>query len=144
MSDLVAPPPHVPTDQTRYQVAVMAACGMSIEQCARVLNVSVTEIQVTYAREFGSGADEANARVGAAILRAATDDRHPHFGTLSVFWARARMGWRDVRALDVKNDSDMPEAQKQKLIGAILDRLAPKPPIDVTPVKVAKVNGSAH
>lgn len=123
--ELAVRPPHTPTDETRRQVEMMAACGMSAEQIALVVHESVETINHFYHHELTVGGMKANTQVGAAVLSVAIDRDHEQFFQCASFWLRARAGWRDVRAVDQIKKIDLPEEQKTKLIDSILERLKP-------------------
>lgn len=96
----------------------MAACGLSEDQICDILPLGRHDFERHYRAAFANGLTEANVRVGAAVLEAAMDKRHPQFVQCATFWLRARAGWRDVRA--VSAEQQVPEEQKQALINEII------------------------
>jgi len=67
--------------------------------------------------------------VGAQVLNAAMNPKHPQFFQCASFWLRARGGWRDIRVVE-NTTKDLPEEQKQKLINTIVERLNQKAPAE--------------
>jgi hypothetical protein len=88
--DLGGRPPHVPTDQTRWQVEMMAGYGVPQMQIARAIGVSDETLRKYYRREFDLGVIKANAAVAETLFRQAISG---DTGAL-IWWTKCRMGWR--------------------------------------------------
>lgn len=122
MGDIALRPPHEPTEELRRQVRTMAACGLSPDQCCQILSLPLPVFEQYYQHVWEVGTIEAVTAVGAAVISAATDKKHPQFFQCASFILRARGGWRDIRAVETTT-KDLPEDQKQKLIDQLVERL---------------------
>jgi hypothetical protein len=85
-------PPHVPTDQTRRQVEMMAGYGIPQPQIALSIGISDETLRKYYRREFDLGIIEANAKVAEMLFRQVTEEGNT---TAAIWWTKARMGWRE-------------------------------------------------
>lgn len=126
--ELVAVLPHAPTDETRRQVEMMAACGLTSEQIYKVMGQpgSLLSFERLYRQEIEVGALKAIGQVGATVLSIAIDRQHQLCMTAATFFLRARGGWRDVRKVETDAKVDLPQQQKDKLIDEILGRMVLK------------------
>lgn len=70
----------------------MAACGIPRETIARIMGISAQVLRAQFEDELLKGAILANYAVAKSLFEMATRDRNP---TAAIFWAKARMGWRD-------------------------------------------------
>lgn len=129
--ELVVLPLHIPTEETRRQVAQMIACGLLPDQVYRVCNpraMTFEQFERAYRREIADGGLQAQADVGAVIMQVALNPKHEQWFSAASFFARARLGWRDVRKVETDAKTDLPEEQKLKLIEAIINRLTTMAP----------------
>lgn len=126
--ELVAVLPHTPTDETRRQVEMMAACGLTSEQIYKVMGQPGTllSFERLYRQEIEVGALKAVGQVGATVLSIAIDRNHQSCMAAATFFLRARGGWRDVRKVETDVKADLPQQQKDKLIDEILGRMVLK------------------
>jgi hypothetical protein len=85
------------TDEQRKLVEQMAAFGVSQEQIAGVLGVSVDTIQRHFRKEIDTAATRANTRVAGALYKNAME------GNVSaqIFWMKTRGKWREVHDVEV-------------------------------------------
>ena len=80
----------VPSDETAEQVAVMAACGLSLIEIAKVLKCEPLALKRLYQSEFENGSAMATAKVGGALYaRAVLGDTKA-----AMFWLECRAGWK--------------------------------------------------
>lgn len=105
----------VPTEQERKQVLTLAGFGIPHEQIGRLIvrPISRTTLERVFRAELDAGAAQANAKVAESLylqaigapaqydqdgrLVRAEQSRVPSCG---IFWAKARMGWRDVTRIE--------------------------------------------
>jgi hypothetical protein len=104
----------------------MAACGLTEQQVADVLEIQGSDVRLYYGRYYDTGVIHATAGVGSAILQTALDRRHPQHMVAAMFWARSRSGWRDVKAVEQKLEGKAKPEDRQALINDILDELLVK------------------
>lgn len=97
-------PPHEPTEATRTIVNVLRAAGFAQEAIADVIGMSVTTLKVHYGEELRTGVHKANAKIAASLFQIATNPAHPRCVTAAIFWAKNRMGWKDVNDGDGDGD----------------------------------------
>jgi hypothetical protein len=85
-------PAHEPTNRTRYVVEVAVACGMSHEDIALAVGVSLNTLKAHYATELEAGSAKVTAKVGRSLVRKALKG-----DTGAIIWfSKNRMGWRDT------------------------------------------------
>lgn len=116
--------PFVPTDKDRAWVKAMTAFGASLDDIAKVLTISTRTVQRKFPRELDTGHIEANAKVGKAIYDQAIGGNM----TAAIFWAKCRMGWRDVQRMEVTGNEGGPvqvEAARE-ILAAKFEALRPK------------------
>jgi hypothetical protein len=109
--------------QERALVIALAAQGVDRQTIAHALGISAKTLGLRYAQELRRAALEANARVGKALLDAATaavsykpetdargqptgrmivDEVRPAGVTAAIWWTKARMGWAERQELTGK------------------------------------------
>jgi len=96
--------PYIPTEKDRGMVKAMTACGISTEEIGQVLGVCERTVRRKFPRELATGHIEANARVAKSLYDQAVAGNV----TAAIFWAKARMGWRDVQRTEVVGDNGGP------------------------------------
>lgn len=134
--ELVVTLPHTPTEESRRQVEMMAACGLTSEQIYKCMGQpgSLLSFERLYRQEIDLGALRAIGQVGGTVLSIAIDRDHDQCMTAATFFLRARGGWRDVRKVETDAKADLPQEKKDQLIDDILRRLTP----ELMKAKVAK------
>ena len=105
-------PRYEPTDKERAQVRTLTAMGIPHTDIAIVLQVSTPTLRRHFRRELDSGAIEANAKVAAALYRAATADRPSVVA--QIFWLKVRAGWREAAAGEPMDPRE-PELGKKEI-----------------------------
>ena len=86
------PAPTVWSERDRHQVAEMASFGIPRDKIARVMGVSPDRLRAEFADELETGSTLADCAIARTLFEMATKDRIP---AAAIFWAKARMGWRD-------------------------------------------------
>jgi hypothetical protein len=72
----------------------MAAIGIDQNDMARLLKIAPKTLRKHFRDELDLGMVRANAAVGGALFKAATTPG-PGMNAAAIFWAKARMGWRE-------------------------------------------------
>lgn len=125
--ELVVTHPHSPTEETRRQVEMMAACGLTSEQIYKCMGQPGTlySFERLYRQEIDLGALRAVGQIGGTVLSIAIDRNHDQCMQAAMFFLRARGGWRDVRKVETDTKADLPQEKKDALIDEILQRMMP-------------------
>ncbi len=93
--------PHERTDVLAKQVARWVACGAGDNEIAAYLGIRVGQLRKFYKHELETGQFENNMDVAGTILNLAKAG----VPQMSIFWAKARMGWRDTDKNDQNNNA---------------------------------------
>jgi hypothetical protein len=101
----MAPPRYMPTEEQRRVVKTMAAFGIPQEAIAKVAGCSEPTLRRTYRHELDTAVHEANARVAQCLYQQATT---PGNVAASIFWLKARAGWREKQAVEVSGPEGKP------------------------------------
>lgn len=93
--------PHERTDVLAEQVARWVACGAGDNEIAAYLGIRVGQLRKFYKNELETGKFKNDMDVAGTILNLAK------LGVpqMSIFWAKARMGWRDTDKNDQNNNA---------------------------------------
>ena len=89
-------PAHVPTEETRKQVEMMSAVGITSEQIAAFLDICPDLLPKYYAEERRSGAMKANVKVASSLYQQAINGNV----TAQIFWCKTRLGWREKSEIE--------------------------------------------
>jgi hypothetical protein len=82
----------VPTDAQRVEVRRMIACGFTQESVSVITAIPEATLQRHFPFELTNGKLMTDAKIlGGIVTQAEEGDK-----TMSIFWAKARAGWRDV------------------------------------------------
>jgi hypothetical protein len=85
-------PPFIPTDAQRVEVRRMVACGFTNESISVIMTIPQATLERHFPFELKHGKLMTDARIlGGIVTQAEEGDK-----TMSIFWAKARAGWRDV------------------------------------------------
>jgi hypothetical protein len=98
---------HAPDPASRRQVEAMAGFGMPEAGIARMIGVDATTLQKRYPEELAIGEFKANARVAENLYRKATGEGREAV-IASIFWLKARAGWRETNAHEVSGKDSGP------------------------------------
>ncbi len=106
-------PRYQPTEKERAQCKTLAAMGVPQSDIAIVLQISAPTLRLHFRQELDAGAIEANAKVAAALYRAATDDKRPSV-VAQIFWLKTRAGWTEAQVpRDPRAPRDEPPGKKE-------------------------------
>jgi len=87
-------PEYQPTDKERAQVKALSGMGLTQEEIALVIGMSEPTLRKHFRMELDVGMLEANAKVAQSLFRQATSNEKPNVAA-SIFWLKARAGWRE-------------------------------------------------
>jgi hypothetical protein len=91
--------PHEATPERRRQVLTMVGMGLTQTEILRLIEIDRKTLYKYYRHELDTGVAEANLRVAKSLFDMATKEKvHP----AAIFWMRARAGWRDRDAADMR------------------------------------------
>jgi hypothetical protein len=86
---------HVPTDEGRRLVEVLASCGVPHEEIGRIVGTSRRALGRHYRDQLAIGRVRANAKVAGNLFKLALGDG-PGAVTACIFWLKCRAGWHQV------------------------------------------------
>ncbi len=98
-------PPFEPTDKDRRLIKEMASCGTPQVGIARTIGITVNTLRKHFKDELARAEDEANFRVaqfmfatimGMPIPGVPPVTNETTRGSLAMFWAKTRMGWKET------------------------------------------------
>lgn len=104
---------HTPTDASRARVEVATACGMTLSDVAKLLDVNEMTVQRHYKRELTLGVQKATLMVAQQLYRTAAgqnpaaDEKTKLQAQLA--WLKMRGGWTEgpTVAVNVNNGNTM-------------------------------------
>jgi predicted transcriptional regulator len=102
----MARPTFQVTEKLSEKVKMLASVGVRQEEIAKVLDITPKTLRKHFRRELDTGAIEANAEVAQTLYRMATSGTHP---AASIFWVKARCGWRENAPVEEKKQPKTPE-----------------------------------
>ena len=122
----MAPKPYTPTDEQRRVVRAMAGYGVPQDDIARVVRCTSRTLRKWYRQELDVAVIEANARVAQCLYQQATT---PGNIAASIFWLKARAGWREKQQVEVTgyNGTPLPAAPPPVLQWVVIEPQAPAP-----------------
>jgi len=95
-------PPYEPTRTSRRYVASMASVGLTQEEMAAVLEMSVETLVKHYAMELATAAAAANEAVGKSLWMQAVGgpkrDWTRAVPAAGIWWSKTRMRWKEPPA----------------------------------------------
>jgi transposase len=94
----------IATDAQRQQVTVYVAVGISQEQIALLLGISIDTVQRHFRTELDNGAPLANAKVAGKLFNEAMQGNV----TCMIFWLKTRAGWREVNRVETTFPDGVP------------------------------------
>lgn len=112
---------HVPNDADRNKVRIMVSMGMTRPDIARVMGISHVTLGKYYQEDLEAGDKIINSAIAANIARQALKNDFKAMPA-AFFWAKTRMGWRDVSQLEHSGPNGAP------LQLTIVNPLPPKDP----------------
>src|SRR3954464_5817933 len=91
--------PHEPTEKERKIVESMTGYGISPDEIARVVGISVPTMRKWYAHELDTGHIKANSQVAQSLYQKATGSGQGAV-TASIFWLKCRAKWVEPKPWD--------------------------------------------
>lgn len=105
-------PAWEPTDQDRARVELAVALGMTQEQVALLLGVSVDSLDRHCRKELDAGAVKANLQVGGALFKKAMGGDT----AAQIWWSKTRMGWKETQLLGSDPSNPLPAGFDVRLL----------------------------
>ncbi|MBC4019082.1 hypothetical protein ACFQU2_38145 [Siccirubricoccus deserti] len=105
--------PFTPTDDQRRLVRTMAGFGVPHDDIALVTKCSPPTLRKWFRHELDVATIEANARVAQTLYQQATT---PGNIAATIFWLKARAGWREKHAIEVTGRDGAPLPAPQLII----------------------------
>ncbi len=96
--------PYTPTAEQRRVVLAMAGFGVRHDHIATVVRCSPPTLRKCFRHELDTAVIEANARVAQCLYQQATK---PGNIAATIFWLKARAGWREKHVVEVSSPKDM-------------------------------------
>ncbi|HUY05059.1 MAG TPA: hypothetical protein VMV33_17415 [Rhodocyclaceae bacterium] len=96
-----------PTADQAKVVRAMAAYGIPQDKIAQAIGISKPTLEKHFRETLDIAMTEANAKVAETLFKMATS------GTVvaaTIYWTKARMGWRDVQAIQQLDENGNPIA----------------------------------
>jgi len=116
--------PHEPTDKIRAEVTALKSYGIPVKEIAAYIGIDDKTMSKYYRKELDDAAVKASAMVGKFLFEAASGRAMETKGASysdclrgSMFWAKTRMGWREV------DKADTPADELAESISKLIDRL---------------------
>ena len=97
--------PFAPTDEQRRMVRAMAGYGVPHEDIALVVRCSAPTLRKRFRDDLDVAVIEANTRVAQCLYQQATT---PGNIAATIFWLKARAGWREKQVVEVTGKDDAP------------------------------------
>lgn len=110
---------YTPTEEGRYQVAVMAELGMRQDEMARVMKISEPTLRKHYEAELAGAKSILNSAVANNLFRIATSPDHKGAVTAAIFWMKTRAKWKETVDLSNDDGSLKPEAVQIAVMSAL-------------------------
>jgi transposase len=100
---MASTPPYKSTDEARIKVTALKSFGITNEEIATHIGISVDTLNRYYQRELDTAIIDANAKVAGKLFKKATEDED--LGA-QIFWLKTRGRWRteDSKVLADSND----------------------------------------
>ena len=110
---MVGRKPFLPTDEQRRMTRAMAGFGVPHDDIARVVRCSPPTLRKWFRHELDVATIEANARVAQTLFQQATT---PGNIAASIFWLKARAGWREKQAVELTGAGGGPIATADRVV----------------------------
>jgi hypothetical protein len=91
---------YQPTDKDRNLVKTLSGIGLPQHDICAILNITKPTLHKFYRVEIDLGLAEANAKIAKTLFDMATGG---NVGA-AIFWAKARMGWREKHYDDIPSE----------------------------------------
>lgn len=120
----MAQAPYIPTQKDRDLAETLSGYGIPQEDICRLLRISLPTLHKHFREELDAGIAKANAAVAGNMFKMATGDG-PHAGRMAIFWAKARMGWREVPQeinVNVNDQTERTTDERARAMALVLAR----------------------
>ena len=95
---------HKPTAETRKLVSDLSALGINNTDIAVMLDINQNTLVSHYGEEIHKGRVKANAKIAQTLYKKAIGGDT----ACLIFWAKTRMGWREVDRLEITGEDGGP------------------------------------
>lgn len=109
---------HVPSSDTRAQVAALVGFGITETEISTFLNIAPPTLRLHYRTELDSGTISANMRVAKSLFDNAVKNNNV---AAQIFWMKTRAGWRET--VRVETAPPAPNVDVEQLSDATLNEL---------------------
>ena len=110
--------PFAPTDEQRKTVRVMSGFGIPQAEIATLLDIDPKTLRLHFRRELDRGSVEATAKVAQTLFQMASSG---HNTAASIFWMKARAGWREKHEVQVTAVRSLAEFTDAELMQVIVN-----------------------
>ena len=86
-------PEHVPTEETRLKVQLLAILGRPHADIAKMIGTGTHQLRRHYREEMDFGKDAATMKVAGALYKNALKGNV----TAQIFWLKVQAGWREIQ-----------------------------------------------
>ena len=94
-----------PSDDQRRMVRALSGFGVPHDDIGRIVKCSPPTLRRRFRDELDLGSAEANAKVAQTLYQQAT---MPGNIAATIFWLKARAGWREKQVVEVTGKDDRP------------------------------------
>jgi hypothetical protein len=101
-------PPHAVTDYTRKQVRMAMALGLTQDEAALVMGISLRSLKNHYAEDIKRGAVDLIFDVGSNVAMVAKDPNHKDFMKAATLVLKARAKWAETTKTEVTGKDGKP------------------------------------
>lgn len=108
----MATPAHEPTEDLRQQVETHAGYGTPHADIALSIGIGKTTLEKYYKRELKLGSIKANALVSQSLFAQTQDKTAPGRVAATIFWLKARCGWKTTNKVELTGKDGVPLAQQ--------------------------------
>lgn len=106
---------HIPTEKTKAAVESLVSFGITQEDIARYLEISVDTLAIHYRNELDNAVLRANAQVAGKLFKKAVVQEDL---SAIIFWLKTRGRWRTAD----KDDENKMQTLVEKMIEKMADK----------------------
>jgi len=103
---------HQPTPEQRAQVEALAGYGIREDEIARYIGVAPKTLRRHYDNELKLGTTKANVQVARQLHQKAMEGNV----SASIFWLKARAGWREKHEISGPEGGEVPVSLKVEFV----------------------------
>lgn len=107
-------PPYNPTDETRHQVGIMAASGLTRQAIYTLMKIDQKTFTKYHEEDYQNGLDNMVSQVAARVYRKAISNDSDALAA-AMFLLKTRAGWKDAKHVELTGKDGAPLVQPQVL-----------------------------